>query len=70
MTTTSLTTRQAAIHLGYAASTLKRWRRQGRGPAYVQPHDGGPVRYLLRDLIAWQRRHRRPRARSFNRGTR
>ena len=47
---------QAANFLGVAVQTLRNWRHQRRGPAYVKLSEGprGPVRYLLEDLKAFQ----------------
>jgi hypothetical protein len=47
-----LTTKEAAALLGRPASTLERWRCEGRGPDYVKQEGG--VRYdetHLRDYI-------------------
>ena len=52
-----LTTAEAAEVLGYSDQTLKQWRSQGRGPAYIK--DGNQIRYLPADLKDWilERRH-------------
>lgn len=34
------TTAQAAEYLGVSASTLRSWRKRGKGPAYKQPATG------------------------------
>ena len=43
-----LTEAQAAVRLGLKVPTLRAWRHQGRGPAYVRL--GRAVRYLAADL--------------------
>lgn len=54
---TMLTTRQAAEKIGVEEATLWNWRTLGIGPAYVKLHGSknAPVRYMLSDLIDWQR---------------
>ena len=42
---------QAAEYLGLAASTLNKWRIQGKGPRYVRI--GNRVRYRRPDLDAY-----------------
>ena len=51
---------QAANMLGVAVQTLRNWRHQRRGPAYVKLSEGprGPVRYLIEDLVAYQNSRR------------
>ena len=39
---------QAAARLGLKVATLRAWRNQGRGPAYVRL--GRAIRYLTADL--------------------
>jgi hypothetical protein len=41
---------EAAIVLGISPETLKVWRREGRGPAWVRLGDNKLVRYALIDL--------------------
>jgi len=48
MCSTLLTTRQASEILATPAGTLKRWRAEGRGPAWVKLE--GSVRYALSDV--------------------
>jgi predicted DNA-binding transcriptional regulator AlpA len=43
-----LTELEAAARLGLKVATLRAWRCQGRGPAYVRL--GRAVRYLLADI--------------------
>ena len=53
-------TRDAAVRLGLAPSTLARYRVSGEGPVYLRL--GGSVRYRSDDLEAWAAgRCRRPR---------
>jgi hypothetical protein len=52
-----LTTKQAAFHLGLAADTLKKMRRQRRGPP-CRKH-GAVWRYHIDDIEAWSRANRR-----------
>ena len=51
-----LDTAAAGAFLKLAPMTLKLWRSQGRGPAYVR--QGNRVAYLRSDLLAWARAHR------------
>jgi predicted site-specific integrase-resolvase len=37
--------------------TLKRWRRDGRGPQWIEI-GAGRVRYLIDDVEEWTREHR------------
>ncbi len=53
---TALFEPDAARYIGYTASALRAWRRNGRGPAFVR--HGRSVRYLLRDLDNWMNSHR------------
>jgi predicted site-specific integrase-resolvase len=48
-------THQAAAYLGVHPSALHRWRREGRGPAWVRLGDGPRprVRYRAEDLVAY-----------------
>jgi hypothetical protein len=39
---------EAALRLGVKAATLRAWRHQGKGPAFVR--FGRAVRYLVRDI--------------------
>ena len=52
---TLLTTKQAATQLGISAKTLARWRKEHRGPAFVEytPGQGGTVKYDPRALARW-----------------
>ena len=43
-----LTENEAAVRLGLKVATLRAWRHQGRGPAYVRL--GRAVRYLAIDI--------------------
>lgn len=47
-----LTTRSAAQYLDMHPVTLRQWRRDGSGPAWVVT-DGGNVRYALGELRRW-----------------
>jgi predicted site-specific integrase-resolvase len=40
---------QAARFLGVSVQTLRNWRCQGRGPAYIKK--GRMVRYAMQDLM-------------------
>jgi hypothetical protein len=46
----------AAVALGLKVATLRAWRHQGRGPAYVRL--GRAIRYLPADLDAFLRANR------------
>ena len=52
-----LTTKQAAFHLGLAADTLKKMRRERRGPC-CRKH-GTVWRYPIDDIEAWSRANMR-----------
>ena len=62
-----LTETEAATRLGLKVATLRAWRNQGRGPAYVRL--GRAIRYLSTDLddFLQSNRHnpRAGQARSF-----
>lgn len=47
-----MTTAQAAAFLNFPEATVKDWRRQGTGPAYIRIN-GANVRYRVRDLNDW-----------------
>ena len=47
-TSQPLTETEAAARLGLKVPTLRAWRNQGRGPAYVRL--GRAIRYLVSDL--------------------
>ena len=51
MSSTILTTAQAAAHIDKSASWLNKSRMTGDGPVYLKI--GGAVRYLPSDLDAW-----------------
>jgi hypothetical protein len=54
-----LTEMIAAIRLGLKVATLRAWRHQGRGPAYVRL--GRAIRYLPDDLDDFLRANRHAR---------
>lgn len=51
-----LTPAELAERLGVPASTLRDWRRDGKGPAYIKTSAGrtAAVRYRLKDIEAWE----------------
>jgi excisionase family DNA binding protein len=51
-----LTESEAAARLGLKVATLRAWRHQGRGPAYVRL--GRAVRYLTTDIDDFIRSNR------------
>ena len=51
-----LSTAEAAALLALSASTLKRYRAEGRGPPFLRL--GGRVRYMRADLLKWALAHR------------
>ena len=56
-----LTETEAAARLGLKVATLRAWRNQGRGPAYVRL--GRAIRYLATDLEEFLQSNRHnPRA--------
>ena len=52
----ALDERDAGRYIGYKPDTLRKWRREGTGPAYIRCNRS--VRYLLADLDAWLAKHR------------
>jgi len=50
-----LTTEEAARKIRFSPGTLQNWRVLGGGPRFHK--QGRNVRYLLSDLIEWQRRN-------------
>lgn len=52
----TMTEAQAATYVCLSQETLRRWRAEGRGPAYQKL--GRSVRYLRSELDAWQHRQR------------
>jgi len=53
----NLKVNDAAEHLGLSASTLNKWRVEGKGPRFVKL--GRAVVYRLSDLDEWLERHSR-----------
>ena len=51
-----LTESEAAARLGLRVATLRAWRNQGRGPAYVRL--GRAIRYLTTDIEDFLRSNR------------
>lgn len=47
---------QAAEYLGVSKNTLRHWRCEKRGPAYVK--NGRTARYSRKDLDAWMAKNR------------
>jgi excisionase family DNA binding protein len=52
-----LTEAEAAHRLGLKVATLRAWRHQGRGPAYVRL--GRAVRYIVSDIDDFLRSNRK-----------
>ncbi|WP_292649198.1 helix-turn-helix domain-containing protein [Nocardioides sp. NBC_00368] len=52
----ALTPEDAAVFMGIACATLKKWRGAGDGPAYVKV--GSKIVYLVEDLESFLRAHR------------
>lgn len=57
MTKRHLTTKEAAIYTAIPASTLRKFRYEGRGPIYTKP--AGRVLYDVADLDAFMDSGRR-----------
>lgn len=51
-----LTTDQLAKRWGIASNTIRRWRTEGTGPAFVKLGEGirSAVRYKLEDIEAYE----------------
>jgi hypothetical protein len=54
------TPREVAGYLRNSPATLKQWRWQGTGPAYIR--HGKEVTYEWDDVIAWALAHKHPTA--------
>lgn len=52
-----LNTRDAATYLAIPARTLEYWRREGKGPAYIQL-GAHTIRYAVAELDAFMKRAR------------
>jgi len=52
-----LTTKQLAERWAMSPDTLDNWRMLGRGPRYLKLTKGGAVRYRLKEIVEWERRH-------------
>ncbi len=51
---TAMKPKEAAEYLQKSEQTLRHWRNQGCGPAYIKCGRGrGSVKYLREDLDAW-----------------
>ncbi len=57
--TLELTTRQAAPYCGVRPETLDKYRKSGKGPAYVTYGDGPRARvfYTIADIREWTSRY-------------
>lgn len=53
----TLSEAEAASFLGKAPQTLRHWRSEGKGPAYMK--EGRNIGYLLKDLEAWRQANRK-----------
>ena len=47
-----LTPKELAARLGVSRGTLKRWRREGKGPAWCRV--GAQVRFRPEDVASWE----------------
>lgn len=46
---------EVAYRFQVTVGTVQRWRRTGKGPAYIKIGKGsGAVRYRLADVLAWE----------------
>lgn len=54
--TEPLTEADTAVRLGLKVATLRAWRHQGKGPAYVRL--GRAIRYLVSDIDEFLRANR------------
>ena len=46
----------AATYAGYTGEAFRKWRREGRGPAFIRVNRS--IRYRVSDLDTWLDRHR------------
>lgn len=46
-----LTVKETAVIIRRSGITLKRWRKQGKGPSYLRVE--GRILYRYRDLMEW-----------------
>ena len=60
MTTNYISEKEAAVYLGISLSTIRRWRKKGIGPEFF--HFGRVLRYSIRTLEAFARKHTRAAA--------
>lgn len=52
----ALDERDSSRYIGYRPPTLRKWRRENTGPAYIKV--GRSIRYLIVDLDVWLDQHR------------
>jgi hypothetical protein len=45
-----------AAYVDFSAAALRKWRREGKGPAFVRV--GRSIRYRIQDLDTWLAAHR------------
>lgn len=57
MTERPLTTAEFAERAQISTETARKWRRDGRGPAYIRDGEGF-IRYPVRDVEAWEKSRR------------
>jgi excisionase family DNA binding protein len=48
-----LTTEELATYLKVSVTTVREWRRDGRGPLYIR--EGTVIRYRETDIDKWER---------------
>ena len=54
-----LTEKELAARLNIEVQTVRKWRREKRGPAYIKGEgQRGTVRYAVADVEAWEQARR------------
>ena len=57
--TDRLTENELAARCRVSASTVQKWRRLKKGPPFIKVGgERGSIRYLIKDVEAWEERHR------------
>jgi predicted DNA-binding transcriptional regulator AlpA len=52
-TDTLLLSHELAAYIGFGLWTLRRWRREGKGPPFIRVGPSKQIRYRFSDVQAW-----------------